>query len=207
MCGCLSWVPTGDLACNPGMCPDWEPNQGPFDSQPVLGPELYQTGNISCNTDMVVINSFSFFLSGKFFTHSSNLNNSFAGQSNIGCRFLLSINLHISCKSFSTVKFPLRNQLTSLMEASLQVTNCFSDSVFVFNLGILIYLLIYLLLFYYSCHSCSNFSTFALLHLAHPQRLLILFSLYFFILLSDGCFLLCYFPNLLLDPLLHLLHY
>ena len=25
--------PTGDLACNPGMCPDWESNQRPFGSQ------------------------------------------------------------------------------------------------------------------------------------------------------------------------------
>ena len=25
--------PTGDLACNPGMCPDWELNWRPFDSQ------------------------------------------------------------------------------------------------------------------------------------------------------------------------------
>ena len=25
--------PTGDLACNPGMCPDQEPNQRPFSSQ------------------------------------------------------------------------------------------------------------------------------------------------------------------------------
>ena len=24
--------PTGDLARNPGMCPDWELNQWPFDS-------------------------------------------------------------------------------------------------------------------------------------------------------------------------------
>ena len=22
--------PSGDLACNPGMCPDWESNQQPF---------------------------------------------------------------------------------------------------------------------------------------------------------------------------------
>ena len=27
VCGCLSAPPTGDLACNPGMCPDWELNQ------------------------------------------------------------------------------------------------------------------------------------------------------------------------------------
>ena len=25
--------PTEDLAYNPGMCPDWESNQPPFDSQ------------------------------------------------------------------------------------------------------------------------------------------------------------------------------
>ena len=24
VCGCLSHAPTGDLAHNPGMCPDWE---------------------------------------------------------------------------------------------------------------------------------------------------------------------------------------
>ena len=28
MCGCLSYTsPTGDLASNSGMCPDWESNQ------------------------------------------------------------------------------------------------------------------------------------------------------------------------------------
>ena len=26
-------APTGDLACNPGMCPDWKSNQQPFDPQ------------------------------------------------------------------------------------------------------------------------------------------------------------------------------
>ena len=30
MCGCLSHGTTGDLARNPGMCPDWESNQRPF---------------------------------------------------------------------------------------------------------------------------------------------------------------------------------
>ena len=33
MCGCLLCAPTGDLACNPGTCPDWESNQWPFGSQ------------------------------------------------------------------------------------------------------------------------------------------------------------------------------
>ena len=33
MCGCLLCIPTGDLACNPGMCPNWESNWQPFGSQ------------------------------------------------------------------------------------------------------------------------------------------------------------------------------
>ena len=33
--------PTGDLACNPGTCPDWESNRRPFVSQPVLNPRSY----------------------------------------------------------------------------------------------------------------------------------------------------------------------
>ena len=31
--GRLLQAPTGDPACNPGMCPDWESNQQPFDLQ------------------------------------------------------------------------------------------------------------------------------------------------------------------------------
>ena len=37
----LTWPPTGDLACNPGMCPDWESNQWPFGLQPELNPRSY----------------------------------------------------------------------------------------------------------------------------------------------------------------------
>ena len=33
MWGCLLCAPTGDLARNPGMCPDWEFNQWLFGSQ------------------------------------------------------------------------------------------------------------------------------------------------------------------------------
>ena len=32
--------PTGDLTCNPGMCPDWELNPGPYGSQ--AGPQSTQ---------------------------------------------------------------------------------------------------------------------------------------------------------------------
>ena len=34
-------APTGDLACNPGMCPDWESNWQPFGLQPTLNPLSY----------------------------------------------------------------------------------------------------------------------------------------------------------------------
>ena len=33
MCGCLLHAATGDLAYNPGMCPDWESNQQRFGLQ------------------------------------------------------------------------------------------------------------------------------------------------------------------------------
>ena len=37
--------PTGDLACNPGMCSDWESNPQPFDSQAhAQSSELHQPG-------------------------------------------------------------------------------------------------------------------------------------------------------------------
>ena len=34
-------VPTGDLAFNPSMCPDWESKVRPFGSQPMLNPLSY----------------------------------------------------------------------------------------------------------------------------------------------------------------------
>ena len=38
--------PTGDLACNPSMCPDWESNQRPFVSQAgASSTELHQPGH------------------------------------------------------------------------------------------------------------------------------------------------------------------
>ena len=36
-CGCLCAPPTGDLARNPGTCPDWDSNWRPFGSQ--AGPQ------------------------------------------------------------------------------------------------------------------------------------------------------------------------
>ena len=65
---------TGDIVHNPGMCPDWESNLQLFGSQArTESTELHKPGlpllkvtfnffNISYNTDLLVINSFSFFL-------------------------------------------------------------------------------------------------------------------------------------------------
>ena len=46
MCDCLTHThPTGDLACNPGICPDWESNWQPFGSQArTQSTELHQPG-------------------------------------------------------------------------------------------------------------------------------------------------------------------
>ena len=47
--------PAGDLACNPGMCPDWESNQQSFGLQAgTQSTELYQPG-----CQYYVTNSFS----------------------------------------------------------------------------------------------------------------------------------------------------
>ena len=48
MCGCLSRTPTGDLAPNPGMCPDWESNWQPFGLQAgYQSTEPHQPGQFS----------------------------------------------------------------------------------------------------------------------------------------------------------------
>ena len=39
--------PTGDLVCNPGMCPDWELNWPPFSSQAdAQSTEAHQPGSV-----------------------------------------------------------------------------------------------------------------------------------------------------------------
>ena len=51
---------------------------------------------LNISNGLVMMNSFSFILSGKHFICPSFLNNSFAGQSNLGCRSLLFITLNTS---------------------------------------------------------------------------------------------------------------
>ena len=68
----------------------------------------------------MMLNSLNFYLSGKLLISPSNLNQSLAGQSILGCRFFPSIILNISRYSLLlkgiSVEFLLRNQLIILWE-------------------------------------------------------------------------------------------
>ena len=49
----------GDLACNPGMCPDWESNQQPFGSQAnTQSTEPHQSGITVVYTGWIIVNKF-----------------------------------------------------------------------------------------------------------------------------------------------------
>ena len=84
------------------------------------------------------MNFFSFTLSGKYFICPSILHDSFPGQSNLGCWFLLFITLNTSCQSLLVYKVSFEKPADSLMETPLQVTLCFSLAtlkiLFTFNL-------------------------------------------------------------------------
>ena len=64
---------------------------------------------------MVMMNSFSFFLSGKLFTCPSILNDIFAGQSNLGCRSLLFMTLNIYHQFLLACKVSCEKSADSLM--------------------------------------------------------------------------------------------
>ena len=76
------------------------------------------------------MDSFSFTLSGKHFTCPSIPNDSFAGQSNLGCKSLIFITLKTSCQSLLACKVSFEKSADSLMGTPLQVTLCFSLSAF-----------------------------------------------------------------------------
>ena len=71
--------PTGDLAHNPGMCPDWESNQRPFGSQAsTQSTEPHQPGYntyifIATNVQYLVIQLLITVLKLKNFAHYSRI--------------------------------------------------------------------------------------------------------------------------------------
>ena len=61
MCGCLLSTLTGDLACNPGMCHDWESNCQPFGLQAstqYTEPPARARVWISVHLDIILLYSF-----------------------------------------------------------------------------------------------------------------------------------------------------
>ena len=74
--------------------------------------------SICSKADLVVLNSLNFCLSGKLLISPSNLKESVAGQSILGCRFFPFITLHISCHFLWHAEFLLRSQLIALREFS-----------------------------------------------------------------------------------------
>ena len=86
--------------------------------------------NVSYNNCLVMMNSFNFTLSRKHFICPSILNDSFAGQSNLGCRSLLFITLNTSCQSFLHCKVSFEKLADSFMGTPLYVTNFFSLAAF-----------------------------------------------------------------------------
>ena len=76
------------------------------------------------------MHSFSFTSSGKQFICSSILNDSFAGQSSLGCISLLFKTLTTSCQSLLACKVSFEKSADSLMGTPLQVTLFFSFAAF-----------------------------------------------------------------------------
>ena len=77
-----------------------------------------------------MMNSFNFTFSGKHFICPSILNDSFAGQSNLGCRSLSFMTSNISFQPLPACKVSFEKSSDSLMGTSLQGTVSFSLAAF-----------------------------------------------------------------------------
>ena len=76
------------------------------------------------------MNSFNFTLSGKQFICPSILNDSFAGQSHLGCRSLPFMTWNTSSQPLRACKVSVEKSANSLMGTPLQVTISFSHAAF-----------------------------------------------------------------------------
>ena len=72
------------------------------------------------------MNFFNLTLSGKHFIHPSVLNDSFAGQSNLGCRSLPFLTCNTSFQPLLACKVSVEKSVDRLMGSPLQVTVSFS---------------------------------------------------------------------------------
>ena len=72
----------------------------------------------SCSVDLVVVNSFHFFLLVKLFISPLNLNDNLVGENILCCMFFPFITFNISCHSLLTCKFPAEKWADSLVSLS-----------------------------------------------------------------------------------------
>ena len=82
--------------------------------------------SICCKVGLVVLNSLNFCLSGKLLISPSNLKESLAGQSILGCRFVPFITLNISCHSLLACRVSVEKSADSLVGVPLYVSCHFS---------------------------------------------------------------------------------
>ena len=92
----------------------------------VVFPAQRSSFSICCKTGLVVLNSLNFCLSGNLLISPSNLKESHAGQSILGCRFFPFIILNISCHSLLACRVSVEKSADNLMGVPLHVICHFS---------------------------------------------------------------------------------
>ena len=86
----------------------------------------------------MVLNSLSFCLSVKVLISPSNLNEIFAGLSNLGCRFFPFITLNTSCHTLLACTVSVERSAVNIMRIPLYIICCFSLAAFnIFSLYLL----------------------------------------------------------------------
>ena len=134
---------------------------GPFFS--LVFPTQRISFSICCRAGLVFLNSLSLCLSEKLLISPSGLNEIFAGQSNLGCRFFPFITLNISCHSLLICRVSAEKSAVNLMGLPLYVICHFSLVAFsnfslplIFVNQITMCLCIFLLGFNLPCTLCTS---------------------------------------------------
>ena len=119
--------------------------------------------SICCKAGLVLLNSLSFCLSVKVLISPSNLNESLAGQSNLGWRFFPFIRLSISCHSLLACRVSVEKSADNLIGVPLYVICFFSLAAFkIFSLSLILVSLINI------CFRYSSLSLFYMVLVALP---------------------------------------
>ena len=122
---------------------------------------LRRSFSICWRAGLVVLISFNFYLSVKLLISPSYLNEIFAGQSNLSCRFFSFINLNMSCNSLLVWRVLIERPAAILMGILLCFICCFSLADFkICSVKFLLLWLIYALGCFALGLSCLGLSAF-----------------------------------------------